>query len=883
MLAKLHNSANVHLPFLGTISYVAARYLMLFIGVFCFATIGFGQNILRGVITSDDELEKSFIEVELTDSTFRQIDYFVLNDKNFFEIKVDTSQQVVNLLVSALGCSPFFQRVDFSETKMLFLSVKLQNCTQELEEVVVRAERDFIREDGDTLTFDIEGFRIETDLTLGDILNRLPGIELTDNNQILYQGKRIKQIWVEGRDILNNQHSLAIESLQAADIEHVQIVHEYTPFHLRFSQAHSQDVAMNIGLIETARGKLNGKAEGALGTNEKFYLSAEAFRAKEDSGESIFLRSNNIGQAVIQPLEYLGLLPDVSAVGAGVSGEVEVIPRPLLPSARSLEENQYFLSTGADYNLGPKSRLKATVLGLWKSAQEEANIRTSFFDDSNTFAGASLSINEFPLFYGSLNSEHELSPDVLLSLSLTANLNRTKSDNLRTGVLGQAPYASSFAIDDQSAQYYPTVAVNLRHGDRWSSIHQVGAVIHTETLDRTFREEDASIPGYGQQLNNQQQQLYLHSTLENKRGIWLFEARNELEFGRLNTAILFEQLPEINNAQGYAYRWSNWQPSIRYGIKDDRWMTHLELELAHNGVYVEEQRFNRTWLNPLFRFKHSWSLTKFIGFSLRQEQAFIDHRNTFGLFQLYDNFQLVRYAVARGASSRVRAADVYFFNAQKDKKSSINCTFNVQQKTNAISRINSFENGFVVSEVFLAPESESTRLALAYSRRLSKNKYKFSIKTRGMLSTVARSPLTDIIGRSFRVSSGMSSLWQGPFNMNVSGSYQLSQQMQGTIDQKWNTWKVGGDLRYKARKWYGTIAYNWQINQLSDASIPLQLLNFRLDYHLNSWLTCSLWGQDVLNLGKSSMLLFNATPVFVEEAEFIRLQGSLMVGLKGSF
>ena len=82
MLAKLHSSANVHLPFLGTISYVSARYLMLFIGVFCFATIGFGQNILRGVITSDDELEKSFIEVELTDSTFRQVDYFVLNDKN---------------------------------------------------------------------------------------------------------------------------------------------------------------------------------------------------------------------------------------------------------------------------------------------------------------------------------------------------------------------------------------------------------------------------------------------------------------------------------------------------------------------------------------------------------------------------------------------------------------------------------------------------------------------------------------------------------------------------------------------------------------------------------------------------------------------------------
>lgn len=52
---------------------------------------------------------------------------------------------------------------------------------------------------------------------------------------------------------------------------------------------------MNIGFVERVRGKFNGKVEGVFGINEKFYLSVEVFRVKEDSGELIFLWLNNIG------------------------------------------------------------------------------------------------------------------------------------------------------------------------------------------------------------------------------------------------------------------------------------------------------------------------------------------------------------------------------------------------------------------------------------------------------------------------------------------------------------------------------------------------------------------------------------------------------------
>jgi hypothetical protein len=862
---------------------VASRYLLLLSYLFGFSVLGYGQHTLRAIVSSDDEMEKSFIEVEITDAAFKRIDYLVLEEKNFFEIDIDTSYKTVNLIVSVLGCSPYLQRVDFSENNTLFLAVKLQNCTQQLEEVIVAAEQSFIRENGDTLTFDVEGFRTKTDLTLGDLLNRMPGIEISASNQILYQGKRVKQIWVEGRDILNNQHSLAIQSLRAEDIEKIQIVHEYKPFHLRFSQGHSPDVAMNIGLKEAARGKVNGKAEALAGLNQKYQLSAEALRAREKSGASAFVRSNNIGAAVIQPLEYLGMLPDLGSIGGGKSGEVEIVPKALLPDVNAFEETQHLFSAGLDNDIGQKSRVTATVLGLWKNAREQANVETEFFDDNATFTGQGRGQTRFPMLFGTLQTQFEPSENLLLAFEMTAQFHEQQSADTRVGLFRETAYFSEFASTDRSWHYSPTVSINVRHKSNWSSGHRTGIDLQNQDLDLTFFEDTGSEPLYGQRLDDQRLNVFLSSFLENKHNIFLLEIKNHLELGHLRMGLQFNQLPGFENAPSYSYNWKNWQPSIRYGIRTDHWMTHLQLELAHNQLELPDQTFRRTWLNPLFRFKHSWSLVKFIGFSLRQTQAFIDHRNTFDLYQLYDNLQVIHYALQAGQSSRTRQADFYFFNSQKEKKSSLNCTFNYQEKTNAISRFNSFENDFVVSEVFLAPRLHSSTFALSYSQPVAKKQYQLKTKLRTMLTSIERGALTDIDSRNLNLGTYFSSLWKGQWNATLQGTYNWSEQKQGSIDQVWHTWATGAVLRYKAKKWNGSIDYDWQINRIASSSIHLHLLDFRLDYSLNTWLTLSLFGQDLFNLNSSQMLRLTTAPAFIEQAAYRRLQGSLMVGLKGSF
>lgn len=823
------------------------------------------------------------IEIELTDTTFKRLDYFILEQKHFFEIEVDTSHRIVNLLVSALGCSPYLQRVDFEDSKILFLNVSLQDCTQQLNEVVIKSNRSFIQASGDTLTFDVDGFRVKTDLTLGDILSRMPGVEIDANRQILYQGKRVKQIWVEGRDILNNQHSLAIESLRAEDIENIQIVHEYKPFHLRFSQEHSSDVAMNIGLTKAAQGSVNGKAEVLAGANSKYQLSAEALRAKGNSGESGFLRSNNIGTALIQPTEYLGLLSDFSSIGGGESGAVEVVPKALLPDATAFGETQHLLSASIDRDIKEKAKTKATVIGVRKDAMGQADVETTFFDDKAVFSGNSRGRVRFPMFIGKFGLEYEASKDFLLSFDLTARFDEQQSNDTRNGLYRQEPYFSDFASTGHSWHHLPVLTVNMRHKSNWSSGHSTGIELEDQSLDLAFFEDTSKVATYGQRLDNRRRRAFLSSFLENKHNIFLLEIKNHLEFGQFRTEVALDQLPSFENAASHSYSWRNWQPSVRYGIKTDRWMTHLQIELANSDLNVSGQAFQRTWLAPLFRFKHSWHLTKFIGFSLRQTQAFVDQRNSFGLYQLYDNLQIIHYALEAGQSSRIRQASFYFFNFNRGKKSSINCTVNYQERTNAIARSNRFENDFIISEAFLASKMENSNFNLSFSQPLVEKQYQWKTNLRAMLTSIARGPLTSIDGRNLSLSTRFASLWKGNWNAEAKGGYQVSKQVQGAIDQVWHVWTAGASASCKAGKWSGNLDYEWQLSQIAAAAVPLHLLGFRLDYGLNTWLTLSLFGQDMLNLNNSKALRFATTPAFIEEVEYRRLQGSLMVGLKGSF
>jgi hypothetical protein len=63
----------------------------------------------------------------------------------------------------------------------------------------------------------VNSFSKEQDRSIGDVLKRMPGIEVPDG-KILYQGKAINKYYIEGLDLLEGKYNLANDNLPYQEV-----------------------------------------------------------------------------------------------------------------------------------------------------------------------------------------------------------------------------------------------------------------------------------------------------------------------------------------------------------------------------------------------------------------------------------------------------------------------------------------------------------------------------------------------------------------------------------------------------------------------------------------------------------------------------------------
>ena len=84
------------------------------------------------------------------------------------------------------------------------LTIVMTPATTLLKEVAVKADR--IREQGDTITYNVGTFAQAQDRSIGDVLKRMPGIDVNKSGKIQYQGEDINKFYIEGSDLLGGKY-----------------------------------------------------------------------------------------------------------------------------------------------------------------------------------------------------------------------------------------------------------------------------------------------------------------------------------------------------------------------------------------------------------------------------------------------------------------------------------------------------------------------------------------------------------------------------------------------------------------------------------------------------------------------------------------------------
>jgi hypothetical protein len=171
----------------------------------------------------------------------------------------------------------------------------------ELQEVTVQAPR--IRQVGDTLNFNVASFLQETDRSIGDVLRRLPGVQVLSTGEILYQNRPISRFYIEGLDLLRGRYGLATQNIDARNVATVQILENHQPIRALQGTEIPEAAAINLRLQQSALGAFFATAQAGAGL-PAVLLSNElvGMRFTHTQQNLITYKGDNTGRDIAQEL-----------------------------------------------------------------------------------------------------------------------------------------------------------------------------------------------------------------------------------------------------------------------------------------------------------------------------------------------------------------------------------------------------------------------------------------------------------------------------------------------------------------------------------------------------------------------------------------------------
>lgn len=137
-----------------------------------------------------------------------------------------------------------------------------------LKEVQIKAQK--LWGSKDTLNYLVAAYTRDHDITIGDVLKRLPGIDIKENGSITYQGIPINKFYVENMDVLQGRYNIATKGIKAEDVTTVQLLEHHQHVRALDDQMPPEAAAINLKLKKEKRGVWTHTADVGLGANERF-------------------------------------------------------------------------------------------------------------------------------------------------------------------------------------------------------------------------------------------------------------------------------------------------------------------------------------------------------------------------------------------------------------------------------------------------------------------------------------------------------------------------------------------------------------------------------------------------------------------------------------
>ncbi|MBD5187605.1 MAG: hypothetical protein HDS96_00580 [Bacteroidales bacterium] len=218
-----------------------------------------------------------------------------------FRIVLPSRQSDYLIEVSATGYNKEFVKVSPSTygrrmRKTELPIIMLKHKTQELNQVTVTSSRIKFFHQGDTVVFNADGFRLAEGSMLDALVSQLPGVELKSDGRILYNGKYVESLLLDGKHFFNGNNRLMLENIGAYTVKNIKIYDksgDASDFAGR-EIGNDKQLVMDVKLKKEYSSGLILNAEAGGGTNDRYLGRLFGMWFNSDTRLTVYGNSNNL-------------------------------------------------------------------------------------------------------------------------------------------------------------------------------------------------------------------------------------------------------------------------------------------------------------------------------------------------------------------------------------------------------------------------------------------------------------------------------------------------------------------------------------------------------------------------------------------------------------
>lgn len=186
-------------------------WFLLLINIF----VGQGQTQIKGEIIEAGGIAIPNAMVVLYDEgNNKMMEYTQSNQEGMFSSAKTYDLGIYRLEISKLGYQKWSQQIIIGteSKKSIDLKVVLHSKSTEIKELTLTAVRPIIVKQ-DTVIYDVGHFAETHDETLEEVLAKIKGFKILPNGDIEVEGKLVKKVLIDGREISDFGATIVTKSL----------------------------------------------------------------------------------------------------------------------------------------------------------------------------------------------------------------------------------------------------------------------------------------------------------------------------------------------------------------------------------------------------------------------------------------------------------------------------------------------------------------------------------------------------------------------------------------------------------------------------------------------------------------------------------------------